>query len=202
MAGLRTAQQYFAQLKSLLPPGPAWDPERVPELGLVLTGVSQELARVEARAFALLNELDAGGVNELVPDWERVMGLPDPCLGLEPAFEDRRLAVRQRLTAVGGQAGSYFIELAVRLGYPEATISEGRAPRFGRSRFGGSHFGTWSAQFMWALNTGPRRRLGRRFGASYWGERFGVNPSGALECVIRRSAPAHALEFINYGVGV
>ena len=77
--------------------------------------------------------------------------------------------------------------------------SEGRAPRFGRSRFGGSHFGTWSAQFMWTLNTGPRRRLGRRFGGSYWGERFGVNPSGALECVIRRSAPAHALEFINYG---
>lgn len=28
------------------------------------------------------------------------------------------------------------------------------------------------------------------------------NPSGALECVIRRSAPAHALEFINYGTGV
>lgn len=52
---------------------------------------------------------------------------------------------------------------------------------------------------MWTLNSGPRRRLGRRFGASYWGERFGSNPSGALECVIRRGAPAHTLEFINYG---
>ncbi|PYY87084.1 phage tail protein [Pseudomonas sp. TKO26] len=202
MAGLRTAQQYRAQLRALLPAGPAWEPERVPELALVLTGLSQELARIEARAFALLNEMDAGGVNELVPDWERVMGLPDPCIGLEPVFEDRRLAVRQRLTAVGGQSCGYFIEIAVRLGYPEATITERRAPRFGRSRFGAAHFGTWSAQFMWTLNTGPRRRLGRRFGASYWGERFGVNPSGALECVIRRSAPAHALESINYGVGV
>ncbi len=202
MAGLRTAQQYRAQLRALLPTGPAWEPERVPELALVLTGLSQELARIEARAFALLNEMDAGGVNELVPDWERVMGLPDPCIGLEPVFEDRRLAVRQRLTAVGGQSCGYFIEIAVRLGYPEATITERRAPRFGRSRFGAGHFGTWSAQFMWTLNTGPRRRLGRRFGASYWGERFGVNPSGALECVIRRSAPAHALESINYGVGV
>ena len=55
---------------------------------------------------------------------------------------------------------------------------------------------------MWTLNTGPRRRLGRRFGASFWGERFGMNPNGALECVIRRAAPAHALEFINYGAGV
>ena len=202
MAGLRTAQQYRAQLRTLLPAGPAWEPERVPELALVLTGLSQELARIEARAFALLNEMDAGGVNELVPDWERVMGLPDPCIGLEPVFEDRRLAVRQRLTAVGGQSCSYFVEIAARLGYPEATITERRAPRFGRSRFGAARFGTWAAQFMWTLNTGPRRRLGRRFGASYWGERFGVNPSGALECVIRRSAPAHALESINYGVGL
>ncbi len=103
MAGLRTAQQYRAQLRALLPAGPAWEPERVPELALVLTGLSQELARIEARAFALLNEMDAGGVNELVPDWERVMGLPDPCIGLEPVFEDRRLAVCQRLTADGGQ---------------------------------------------------------------------------------------------------
>ncbi|NWB87533.1 phage tail protein [Pseudomonas gingeri] len=41
--------------------------------------------------------------------------------------------------------------------------------------------------------------MGRCFGASFWGERFGVNPSSALECVIRRSALAHTLEFINYG---
>lgn len=200
MAGLRDAAQYKAQLMSLLPAGPAWDPELVPELEQILLGLSQELARVDARAFDLINEMDPLGVNELVPDWERVMGLPDPCLGDNPAFEDRRLAVRQRLVAVGGQSRAYFIEIAVRQGYPAAGITERRAPRFGRSRFGAAHFGTWAAQFMWTLNSGPRRRLGRRFGASYWGERFGANPSGALECVIRRSAPAHTLEFIDYGV--
>jgi len=27
----------------------------------------------------------------------------------------------------------------------------------------------------------------------------GTNPSGALECVIRRGAPAHTIEHINYG---
>jgi uncharacterized protein YmfQ (DUF2313 family) len=100
---------------------------------------------------------------------------------------------------MGGQSRAYFIEVAVSQGYPNATITEHRAPRMGRSRFGSAHFGTWSAQFMWTLNTGPRRRLGRRFGASFWGERFGANPSAVLECVIRRGAPAHALEFINYG---
>lgn len=200
MAGLRDSVQYKAQLRALLPAGPAWDPELVPPLETILSGVSLELSRIDARAFDLLNEMDPAGASELVPDWEQVMGLPDPCLGENPAFEDRRLAVHQRLVAVGGQSRAYFIDIAIRQGYPLAGITERRAPRFGRSRFGAANFGTWAAQFMWILNSGPRRRLGRRFGASFWGERFGTNPSGALECVIRRSAPAHTLEFIDYGV--
>lgn len=199
MVVARTAEEYRQQLRGLLPAGPAWDPELVPEIELVLQGVAVEFARLDGRAVDLLNEMDPSGVSELVPDWEAIMGLPDPCLGLNPAFEDRRLAVRRRLFEVGGQTPAYFIDIAVGQGYPQASVIEHRAPRFGRARFGLAHFGTWSAQFMWTLDTGPRRRLGRRFGASFWGERFGANPSGALECVIRRSAPAHALEFINYG---
>ncbi len=196
---IRTAEDYYDQLVALLPPGPAWDVERVPEIRELLQAGSLELAREDLRLSDLLAESDPDTVRELVPDWERVMGLPDPCLGENPAFEDRQLAVRRRLVEVGGQKPAFFVQLAITQGYPAATITEHRAPRFGVSRFGSAHFGTWAAQFMWTLNTGPRRRLGRRFGASYFGERFGANPSGALECVIRRSAPAHALEFINYG---
>ncbi|QVN08355.1 DUF2313 domain-containing protein [Pseudomonas rhodesiae] len=199
---IRTATDYYQQLVALLPPGPAWDVELVPEIRELLQAGSVELAREDLRLSDLLAESDPDTVRELVPDWEQVMDLPDPCLGENPAFEDRQLAVRRRLVEVGGQTPAFFVQLAITQGYPEATVTEHRAPRFGAARFGRSHFGTWSAQFMWTLNTGPRRRLGRRFGASYFGERFGVNPSGALECVIRRSAPAHALEFINYGVGV
>lgn len=199
---IRTAEDYYSQLVAMLPPGPAWEVERVPELRELLQGAAQELAREDLRLSDLLAESNPDTVRELVPDWERVMDLPDPCLGELPAFEDRQLAVRRRLLEVGGQSPAFFVQVAITQGYPEATVTEHRAPRFGASRFGRARFGTWAAQFMWTLNTGPRRRLGRRFGASYWGERFGVNPSGALECVIRRSAPAHALEFINYGVGV
>ncbi|AJZ95428.1 YmfQ family protein [Pseudomonas simiae] len=199
---IRTAADYYQQLVALLPPGPAWDVELVPEIRELLQAGSMELAREDLRLSDLLAESDPETVRELVPDWEQVMDLPDPCLGESPAFEDRQLAVRRRLVEVGGQTPAFFVQLAITQGYPQATVTEHRAPRFGVARFGRAHFGTWSAQFMWTLNTGPRRRLGRRFGASYFGERFGANPSGALECVIRRSAPAHALEFINYGTGV
>lgn len=198
MAVIRTAEEYRVQLQGLLPPGPAWDPELVPEVALVLSGVALEFSRVDARAVALLSEMDPAGVSELVPDWESIMGLPDSCLGPNPAFEDRRLAVRRRLIEVGGQSRGYFIEIAVSQGYPNASITEHRAPRMGRSRFGSAHFGTWNAQFMWTLNAGGRQRQGRRFGVSYWGERFGTNPGNALECLIRRPAPAHTVVHINY----
>lgn len=198
MAVIRTAEEYRRQLQGLLPSGPAWDAELVPEIDLVLSGVALEFSRLDARAVALLNEMDPAGVSELIPDWESIMGLPDSCLGPNPAFEDRRLAVRRRLLEVGGQSRVYFIEIAVSQGYPNATITEHRAPRMGRSRFGAAHFGTWNAQFMWTLNTGGRQRQGRRFGVSYWGERFGTNPGNALECLIRRPAPAHTVVHINY----
>ena len=198
MAVARTTEQYFSQLRGLLPSGPAWDPDIVPEVGLVLAGVAVEFSRLDARAVDLLNEMDPSGVSELVPEWESIMGLPDPCLGPNPAFEDRRLAVRRRLVGVGGQSRAYFLEIAVSQGYPSPTITEHRAPRMGRSRFGSAHFGTWYAQFMWTLNTGGRQRKGRRFGVSFWGERFGANPGDALECLIRRPAPAHTVVHINY----
>lgn len=198
MAELRSAADYRQQLRALLPSGPAWDPERVPALEQVLEGAAQELARIDGRAVDLLGEMDPLTVSELVPDWERVMQLPDPCLGVQPTFGDRRLAVRQRLTAMGSQQIAYYLELARSQGYAEPSVTEHRAPRFGRARFGVDHFGTWQAQFIWTLNTGGRQHLGRRFGASYWGERFGVNPGNALECLVHRSAPAHTLVRINY----
>lgn len=198
MAVARTPEQYRLQLRGLLPSGPAWDPELVPEIERVLQGVAVEFSRLEGRAVDLLNEMDPSGVSELVPDWEALMGLPDACLGPNPAFEDRRLAVRRRLVEVGGQSRTYFLDIAISQGYPNATITEHRAPRMGRSRFGSAHFGTWRAQFMWTLNTGSRHRQGRRFGVSYWGERFGANPGNALECLIRRPAPAHTVVHINY----
>lgn len=195
---VRSADEYLQQLKALLPQGPAWNLERVPELGVVLGGIAQEFARIDARAVALLAEMDPNAVTELVPDWEAVMGLPDACLGASPAFEDRRLSVRQRMIAVGSQTVAYFVSIANGQGYPNASVTEHRAPRFGRSRMGLAYFGTWSAQFMWTLNTGGRLQVGRRFGSTYWGDRFGTNPGNSLLCVINRYAPAHTVPHINY----
>lgn len=196
--GMRTANDYHAQLRALLPPGPAWDAEQVPAIDGVLQVYASLLAQADGLAYGLLDEADPRTFNQIVPDWERVMQLPDSCLGELPTLEDRKIAVRQRLVGIGGQTPAFMVELAIGQGYADAQVVEHRAPRFGRSRCGHAHFGTWTAQFMWTLYTGQRKRLGRRFGASYFSERFGANPTTALECLIRRAAPAHTVEFINY----
>ena len=195
---MRTAADYYAQLRAMLPPGPAWDASLVPELDAVLQALAPQLAAVDQRAAELFNEGTPRGEHELLTDWERVMDLPDACLGELPTLDDRKIAVRQRRTRLGDQRIAFFVELAVSHGFPGARVVEHRTPRFGRSRFGSARFGTWAAQFMWTLYTGERRRVGRRFGSSYWGERFGMGGATALECLARRSAPAHTVVRVLY----
>lgn len=196
--GVRSADDYLQQLRALLPPGPAWERDFAPKIDALLQGAAAELARIDRRAADLLDEADPVRVRELVPDWERAMGLPDPCLGPLQMFEGRQGAVRERLLAVGEQRPAYYIAIAVKQGYPNAFITEHRAPRFGRSRFGAARWGQWRANHSWTLHTGGRLRGGRRFGISHWGERFGANPADGLYCLINRYAPAHTVVHIDY----
>lgn len=195
---LRVADDYYQQLVSLLPVGPAWDASLNEGLHEVLKALAQEFARVDARVLDLVSESAPSGVRELLADWERVMALPDQCTKLQPLFWQRRAEVVRRFAAVGSQRPEYFIRLAVMAGYPEAKVIEHRAPRFGRSRFGHSRWGTWAQQFFWTLQLGHRQARGLRFGAAVWGDRFGVIPASEIECVIRRYAPAHTVVIFDY----
>lgn len=194
----RTPADYCQQLTTLLPPGPAWDKEFQPQLHALLQALAPELAQLDARALQLLDESFLDTFHELLADWERVLGLPDECIGPGATVSERKAMVRSRLVELGGQTPAFYVQLAVRAGYPNARVHEFRAPRFGRSRFGRDCFGSWAAQYMWVLHAGGRLAGGLRFGVGVWGERFGGMPGNALVCLIRRAAPAHTLEFVNF----
>ncbi|MGS1116864.1 YmfQ family protein [Castellaniella sp. UC4442_H9] len=195
---VRSESDYRSQLRALMPPGPAWDPDIYPVPTMVSDAAAAELARVDARANALLTEMFPGTIRELLADWERVMGLPDACLGATAAPGERLTEVVRRFAEVGRQDVAYFEAVAARLGYPDARIEEWRTPRMGRSRFGAARFGDWGAQFVWTMHMGARLPGGARFGASRFGERFGANPNDIVECVVRRYAPAHTIVFFDY----
>ncbi len=83
--------------------------------------VAGTLAAFHARE-GILTEIEAFPPTsvELLPDWEEVLGLPDPCLGSNPVTAARQAAVRARLAASGGQSVPYYIGVAADLG---ATIA-------------------------------------------------------------------------------
>lgn len=116
-----TADDYAALIEGLTPKGPAWSEARLRRAW------ADELARLDARIWALIEEADPRTTSELLEDWERVLGLPDDCVaGLDLSINERRLIAWQRLTELGGQSRAYFIDLAARFGEPGVTITEFR----------------------------------------------------------------------------
>ena len=79
-----------------------------------------------ARAADLLErESDPRLTIELLPDWERNWGLPDPGVTAPLTIAERQFALVQRMTMLGAQSREFFIELAASIGY-HITISEYR----------------------------------------------------------------------------
>ena len=76
---MATAEQYRQALQSLLPPGPAFTREPNALLTKLLDALAQELYRADLRAAQLIDEAFPDTTTELLPDWERVAGLPDAC---------------------------------------------------------------------------------------------------------------------------
>lgn len=118
------AGAYLQQLQALLPRGLAWPRAASAYLTKLLSAFSEELARFDQRVDELLNEADPRTTNELLPDWERVAGLPDPCVTEELSIEQRRAALVTKLTLLGGQSRAYFIAMSEALGYVDTTIDE------------------------------------------------------------------------------
>jgi uncharacterized protein YmfQ (DUF2313 family) len=190
-----TAADYLRALLALLPPGLAFPREP----GSIWTGLlsawSEEFARVEARAFQLLAELDPRSARESLPDWERMLGLPSACMaGVAQNEEQRRGAVLAQLRSQGGQSRAYFIALAAAAGY-EITISEFRPCRSNmRSDARTSGLG-WAHTWM---VTAPSETVTYFRSNARSGDREAQWGNELLECVIRRAAPAHTVVLFAY----
>ena len=118
------AKAYLQQLQSLLPRGLAWPRTADSYLGRLLSSFAEEFTRVDQRVDDLLGEADPRTTLELLPDWERLAGLPDPCVTVEQTVEQRQSALVTKLTMQGGQSRQYYIDMADSLGYEGTEIEE------------------------------------------------------------------------------
>jgi uncharacterized protein YmfQ (DUF2313 family) len=123
----RSGEDYTEAFLSMLPQGQAW-PKHAFSSTLVqgVTGLCDYWGFVDGRAADLLEtESDPRTTFELLPDWERNWGLPDPCYEAPQTISQRQLALVMRMTMQGSQSREFFIGVAAMIGY-SITITEYR----------------------------------------------------------------------------
>lgn len=191
--------RHLAGLQGLLPSGAAWP--RAP--GAVLTRVLEAWATGFARAHARLEDLhdeaDPRATHDLLPDWERVCGLPDACTAsTATTVQERRQAVVTKLTAGGGQSIAYFQGIAASLGYA-TTVTEYRPFVCGASRCGDLLNGGHATRHHWKVHVAGPRYTPFRAGVSQCGDRLGkISRAEDLECRLTRLKPAHTHLIMSY----
>jgi uncharacterized protein YmfQ (DUF2313 family) len=125
-------------MAALLPQGQAWPRADESALMRVVKGLCRIWGDFEIRASKLLEvESDPRLTIELLPDWERNWGLPDPCYTEPQSIAERQFALVQRMTIIGAQSREFFIEVAASIGYT-ISITEYRPWVVGLDRCGDS----------------------------------------------------------------
>lgn len=211
----RTADDYAEGLAALLPTGAAWPRDADADLTPLIEGLAGiwggELA---GRSDDLLvRETDPRATLEMLPDWERAFGLPDPCVAEPLTIGDRQKALVAKMTTLGGQSRAFFIGVAAALGYT-ITIEEFSPFMCGISQCGdtrptgaaGEYYRWWigppEMRFYWTVHVGAVRLTWFRVGGG--GGQTGVDPhlrialATDLECLLRRWKPAHSDVVLDY----
>jgi uncharacterized protein YmfQ (DUF2313 family) len=182
-------------LKLALPPV-SYDPNTA-ELSAELSAVGKQLDDAQLNAEQLQAEMFPSSCTVSLPDWERVYALPDPCVTIEQSLEQRRAALESKVNAKGGQSIPYFIDLAERMGYPDATVEE--FPMFTCNSAMGDALNSEDDGFYWQLNL-PAATGGVFFFTcnsaidsplQSWGDE-------AIECRVRKNKPAYTNVIFAY----
>lgn len=190
---------YLHQLQALLPHGPAWPRDDTAALTRLLAALATELTRVDGRAMLLVEEADPRTTAVLLSDWDRVSGLPDPCVSITGQIQgavQRHAALVARLTMLGGQSGAYFIALSASMGY-SITIKEFQPFCCGVSCAGDPLTnGNW--RWAWQVNAPLNTVTAFRAGRSVSGDALNAWGNKPLECVLNRFKPIHTTVIFAY----
>lgn len=200
----RSGDDYAEGFAALLPRGTAWPREPETVLMMLVRGLAEEWARVDGRAADLLGrEADPRATIELLADWERAFGLPDPCVAEPLTLPDRQGALYGKMTTLGGQSRAFFLQLAADLGYT-ITIREYSPFMCGISRVGDTgrrwEIGPPEIRFWWTVKLADTRLRWFRAGSG----RVGVDPmlriaqATDLTCRFRQLKPAHTDIVFDY----
>lgn len=193
-----THEAYTQQLLQLFPSGAAWSRDGESVLAALAAGLSQEPARIDIMAHNLLQECDPTQTLSLLPEWERMCGLPDACSHYGESITERRQAIELRLAAHGGQSRAYYEELASMLTGARCSVEEFLPFRAGTACAGDALYnGSWQYAFAIRAPSVPMRAFS--VASSVVGEALRHWGHEHVECIIRHYKPAHTIVLFTYG---
>lgn len=90
-------EAYEQQIRGLIPPGRAWRADPGTTLAALIAAIAEELNDIDTVAVNILEEIRPNTTFDLLPDWERVAGLPDKCSALGATVTVRRASLLEKL---------------------------------------------------------------------------------------------------------
>lgn len=186
---LSTFERTRAEVQALQPRGPIWN-RRAPVMGALVEALAAEAHAATLKLDEILLELDPRTTSRLLPVWERIAGLPDPC-ALDLTTEERRAALIARLTRIGGSSRAFLIDYAAALGFT-IWIEEHEPEQFicGVSACGDAMNGD-AGRYLWTVHAPETTISYFTCGVSRCGDPLRSWGNELLECVMRLVKPAH-----------
>lgn len=188
-------QSYFNALQKLLPHA-SYD-RNGQNLSIELSAEGKALDTVNQYAQTALNGITPFYADELLSDWERVLGLP---INLSDIYQKRLDLVLQKLAEMGGLSIPYFIGLAQKMGYA-ITIVEGASELFraGVNR-AGDPISSEASMWLWRVYVhGISQKVYYfRAGVSRAGDRLSTYTDPVIESVFNDLKPAFTLCVFSY----
>jgi uncharacterized protein YmfQ (DUF2313 family) len=217
----RTGEDYQYAFLTLFPQGQAWPREPDATWIKACNGLATYWGFVDGRAADLLErESDPRETVELLPDWERAWGLPDPCFPDAITIEERQDMLVLKMTLKGAQSRAFFEQIQAWVGV-EIHIVERSPFMAGWSHVGDTRnmyddtgryrwqIGPPELRFYWSASAADAQLIWFRCGgggsANNWkGGQAGVDPhlrikvKPDLECLLQRWKPAHTALVYDY----
>ena len=210
----RSGNDYAQAFLSLLPQGQAWPRYQDSTLVLTCTGLSLYWGFVDGRAADLLEtESDPRKTVELLPDWERNWGLPDPCFPAATSISERQHLLVMIMTLLGGQSRAFFQQISHWTGYT-ISVKEWAPFMVGVSEVGDTRYeydqtgyyrwylGPPEQRFYWSVAADTALIEWFRCGMLF--SQCGIHPhvkivtQSPVDCLLQRWRPAHTELVYDY----
>jgi len=219
---MRTVKDYLQMLISLLPRGDIWQINKGSHLDKLFTAHAHELSRLDGETYRFIREMNPLFSIEALEDWERVLGLPDTCLGSEQTIYMRRLMVLRKLMRGQSFSKKYLLDICKLMGYEEAYITDfspfmvdiGKVGDALNDAVGGGcldetkkppefmpeltidNYAGW--RFVILLHLGKTQIRHFQVDSAKTEDRLRTWGNGIIECIINREKPAHIFVLFGY----